>query len=119
MILDRVPAGKGISRNDFNVIIEIPRRRSIKYELDKDTGAMFVDRSWAPPCSTRPTTAVPQTPVGRWRSGGRAGGHRSRFRQVGVVVRCRALGVLKMEDDRASTPSWWPCRWKNSAADAP
>lgn len=44
MILDRVPAGKDIP-NDFNVIIEIPAAGApIKYELDKDTGAMFVDR---------------------------------------------------------------------------
>jgi inorganic pyrophosphatase len=44
MNLDRVPAGKDVP-NDCNVIIEIPMRGDpIKYEVDKETGARFVDR---------------------------------------------------------------------------
>ena len=44
MNLDRVPAGKDVP-NDCNVIIEIPMHGDpIKYEVDKETGAVFVDR---------------------------------------------------------------------------
>jgi inorganic pyrophosphatase len=44
MSLDRVPVGRDIP-NDFNVIIEIPAHgEPIKYEVDKESGAMFVDR---------------------------------------------------------------------------
>ena len=44
MNLDRVPAGNDVP-NDCNVIIEIPMRGDpIKYEVDKETGAVFVDR---------------------------------------------------------------------------
>jgi len=44
MNLDRVSSGRDLP-NDFNVIIEIPMNADpIKYEVDKDTGAMFVDR---------------------------------------------------------------------------
>ena len=44
MILDRVSSGKNVP-NDVNVIIEIPSHSDpVKYEVDKDTGAMFVDR---------------------------------------------------------------------------
>jgi len=44
MILDRVSCGKNVP-NDINVIIEIPSHSDpIKYEVDKETGAMFVDR---------------------------------------------------------------------------
>ncbi len=44
MNLDRVPAGRDVP-NDCNVIIEIPMRGDpIKYEVDKETGAVFVDR---------------------------------------------------------------------------
>ena len=44
MNLDRVSSGTDIP-NDFNVIIEIPMHADpIKYEVDKKTGAMFVDR---------------------------------------------------------------------------
>ena len=44
MNLDRVGSGRDVP-NDFNVIIEIPMNADpIKYEVDKETGALFVDR---------------------------------------------------------------------------
>ena len=44
MILDRVSSGKNVP-SDVNVIIEIPSHSDpVKYEVDKETGAMFVDR---------------------------------------------------------------------------
>jgi inorganic pyrophosphatase len=44
MSLDRVTAGSDVP-NDCNVVIEIPMRADpIKYEVDKATGAVFVDR---------------------------------------------------------------------------
>jgi hypothetical protein len=45
MSLNNVPAGRDVP-NDFNVIIEIPMNADpIKYEVDKDTGAIFVDKA--------------------------------------------------------------------------
>lgn len=41
--MKNIPAGKN-PPNDINVIIEIPKDGSIKYELDKDSGVVFVDR---------------------------------------------------------------------------
>ena len=44
MNLDRVTSGRSLP-DDFNVIIEIPMNADpIKYEVAKDTGALFVDR---------------------------------------------------------------------------
>jgi inorganic pyrophosphatase len=44
MNLDRVDSGRDVPR-DINGIIEIPLRGDpVKYEVDKATGAMFVDR---------------------------------------------------------------------------
>ncbi len=44
MILDRVDAGRNLP-DEFNVIIEIPAHSDpVKYEVDKETGALFVDR---------------------------------------------------------------------------
>jgi len=44
MNLDRVGSGNDVP-NEINVIIEIPAHSDpVKYELDKKTGAMFVDR---------------------------------------------------------------------------
>ena len=94
MNLDRVPPGRELP-NDFNVIIEIPMNGDpIKYELDKETGAMFVDRFMSTamfyPCNYGyiPRTLSPDgdpvdvlviTPVPLI---------------TGVVVRCRPVGML-------------------------
>ena len=44
MSLNDVPAGKNLP-DEVNVIIEIPAFSSpVKYEVDKDSGALFVDR---------------------------------------------------------------------------
>ena len=49
MQLDKVNPGINPS-NDINVIVEIPRYGlAIKYEVDKETGAMFVDRFMSTP----------------------------------------------------------------------
>ncbi len=99
MALISVSAGKN-SPDEFNVIVEIPAHSDpIKYEVDKDTGALFVDRfmmtSMHYPCNYG---YVPETisddgdpvdvlvitpfPVA-----------------MGAVVPCRPIGVLKMDDE--------------------
>ncbi|KQV27255.1 inorganic diphosphatase [Massilia sp. Root335] len=99
MSLNNVNAGRDVP-NDFNVVIEIPMNADpIKYEVDKESGAIFVDRfmgtamhypcnyGYIPntiaddgdPCDVLVITPFPLIP--------------------GVVVRCRALGVLKMTDE--------------------
>ncbi|MBU0708742.1 inorganic diphosphatase [Patescibacteria group bacterium] len=41
--LKDLPAGKN-APDEVNVVIEIPQESNIKYEIDEETGAMFVDR---------------------------------------------------------------------------
>jgi inorganic pyrophosphatase len=84
----------------FNVIIEIPMNADpIKYEVDKESGALFVDRFMSTamhyPCNYG---YIPQTlsddgdPVDVLVI--------TPFPLVpGVVVPCRAIGVLKMDDE--------------------
>lgn len=85
---------------DVNVIIEIPAHSEpIKYEVEKKTGALFVDRFLATPMhypcdygyipKTLSTDGDPvdvlvitPTPVNR-----------------GSVLRCRPIGMLNMEDE--------------------
>jgi inorganic pyrophosphatase len=44
MDIDRIPIGRN-PPHEINVIIEIPQGGApVKYEIDKDSGAMFVDR---------------------------------------------------------------------------
>ncbi|RMW97822.1 inorganic diphosphatase [Allofranklinella schreckenbergeri] len=84
----------------FNVIIEIPQNADpIKYEVDKETGAIFVDRfintamfypanyGYVPQTLSGdgdPVDVLVLTPYAL---------------QPGVVVPCRALGMLRMEDE--------------------
>ncbi|ACO74361.1 inorganic diphosphatase [Laribacter hongkongensis] len=99
MNLDRIPAGKDLP-NDFNVVIEISANAApIKFEFDKDSGAIFVDRfmgtsmmypanyGFVPQTLSDdgdPVDVLVVTPF---------------VLQPGVVVRCRALGMIKMEDE--------------------
>lgn len=99
MILDRVNPGKSVP-DDVNVIIEIPLRgEPVKYEMDKDTGAMMVDRFMSTamhyPCNygyiphtlcedEDPADVLVITPVPLI---------------TGSVVRCRPVGVLDMTDE--------------------
>lgn len=99
MNLDRVEPGRDVP-NDINVIIEIPAHADpVKYEVDKDTGAMFVDRfmntAMHYPCNYGyvphtlsadgdPVDVLVVTPVPLI---------------TGSVVRCRPVGVLKMTDE--------------------
>lgn len=100
MILERVTAGNAIP-NDLNVIIEIPANADpVKYEVDKETGALFVDRflgtAMRYPCNYGyipdtlcedgdPLDVLVVTP----------------FPLVsGCVVRCRPLGLLNMTDEK-------------------
>ena len=43
MDVSRIPTGRD-APHDINVVIEIPQGSSVKYEIDKDSGAVFVDR---------------------------------------------------------------------------
>jgi inorganic pyrophosphatase len=99
MSLDQVSPGKNVP-DAFNVIIEIPMNADpVKYEVDKETGAIFVDRfmstamhyptnyGYVPktisgdgdPVDVLVITPVPLIP--------------------GVVVTCRPIGILKMQDE--------------------
>ena len=99
MSLNNVPAGRDVP-NDFNVIIEIPMNADpIKYEVDKETGALYVDRfmgtSMHYPCNygyVPDTIADDGDPVDVLVI--------TPFPLIpGVVVRCRPIGVLKMMDE--------------------
>jgi len=99
MGLTNVEAGSKLP-DEFNVVIEIPMTADpVKYEVDKESGALFVDRFMTTamhyPCNYG---YVPRTlsddgdPVDVLVL--------APFPVVcGAVVRCRALGMLEMEDE--------------------
>jgi inorganic pyrophosphatase len=99
MNLDRVTPGDRVP-DEVNVIIEIPSRSDpVKYEVDKETGAMMVDRFMSTamyyPCNYGyvphtlsedgdPVDILVITPVPLI---------------SGSVIRCRPVGMLKMADE--------------------
>jgi inorganic pyrophosphatase len=99
MNLDRVSPGNNLP-NQINVIVEIPAHSDpVKYEIDKDTGAMYVDRfmntAMHYPCNYGyvphtlskdgdPVDVLVLTPVPLI---------------SGSVVCCRPVGILKMTDE--------------------
>lgn len=99
MNIDKVPAGKDVPEN-VNVIIEIPALSTpVKYELDKESGALYVDRFLSTPMfypanygfiphtlaeDGDPTDVLVVTPTPLMH---------------GAVIPVRPVGVLKMSDE--------------------
>lgn len=101
MNLAMIPTGKA-PPHDINVVVEIPQGSQVKYELDKDSGAVVVDRflftpmaypaayGFIPgtladdgdPADVLVLTPAPVVP--------------------GCVIRARPIGVLHMEDEAGS-----------------
>ncbi len=99
MFIDAIPIGKN-PPNDINVIIEVPvGGEPIKYELDKASGTLFVDRFLYTPMRYPGNYGfVPHTlsadgdPIDVLVCNTRA-------ILPGAVMNCRPVGVLVMEDD--------------------
>ena len=99
MGLDLVPTGKN-PPDEINVIIEIPKdAEPVKYEVDKESGAIFVDRILSTPMRYPCNYGyVPNTVCGD--------GDPADVLvvlpmplQAGSVIKCRPIGVLQMTDD--------------------
>ncbi len=99
MALSLVPTGNDVP-NEINVIIEIPKdAEPVKYEVDKSTGAIFVDRILSTPMRYPCNYGyVPRTLCGD--------GDPVDVLVIlplalvpGSVIRCRPVGMLKMTDE--------------------
>ncbi|MBM4238341.1 MAG: inorganic diphosphatase [Gammaproteobacteria bacterium] len=102
MALELVPTGKDVP-NDVNVIIEIPKDADpVKYEVDKATGAIFVDRILSTPMRYPCNYGyIPHTLCGD--------GDPADVLVIlplplvpGSVIRCRPVGVMLMQDEAGS-----------------
>jgi inorganic pyrophosphatase len=99
MGLDLVATGRDVP-NEINVIIEIPKdAEPVKYEVDKATGAIFVDRILSTPMRYPCNYGyVPHTLCGD--------GDPADVLVIlplplipGSVIRCRPVGMLQMTDE--------------------
>jgi inorganic pyrophosphatase len=99
MDISKIPVGKNPPW-DINVIVEVPVGGDpVKYEMDKESGALFVDRimhtSMRYPCNYG---FIPQTLSDDGDPADVLIVARSQF-IPGCVVRVRPIGVLMMEDE--------------------
>jgi inorganic pyrophosphatase len=98
MDISKIPTGKA-PPSDIYVVIEIPQGSAVKYEVDKDSGAIFVDRFLFTPMAYPaaygfipgtladdgdPVDAMVLTPDAV---------------VPGAVIRARPIGVLLMSDE--------------------
>ncbi|XYK79082.1 MAG: inorganic diphosphatase [Labrenzia sp.] len=99
MRIDAVPIGKN-PPEDINVIVEVPvGGEPIKYEMDKEAGAMYVDRFLYTPMRYPGNYGfVPHTLCG---DGDPIDVVVVNQRPVvpGAIMTCRPIGVLLMEDE--------------------
>src|SRR3546814_4586117 len=102
MGLDHVPTGSNVPE-EINVVIEIPKdAEPVKYEVDKDSGAIFVDRILSTPMRYPCNYGyIPRTICGD--------GDPADVLVIlplplipGSVIRCRPVGVLRMSDEAGS-----------------
>ncbi len=102
MGLDLVPTGNNVP-DEINVIIEIPKdAEPVKYEVDKASGAIFVDRILSTPMRYPCNYGyIPRTLCGD--------GDPADVMVIlplplipGSVIRCRPVGVLRMSDEAGS-----------------
>ncbi|MGI3776230.1 MAG: inorganic diphosphatase [Janthinobacterium lividum] len=98
MDVTKITTGKN-PPHDLHVVIEIPQGSQVKYEIEKESGAIFVDRFLFTPMAYPaaygfipgtladdgdPADALVLTPVAV---------------VPGAVIRCRPIGMLEMEDE--------------------
>lgn len=99
MDVSKIPTGRA-PPGDINVVVEIPEGSAVKYEVDKASGAVFVDRFLFTPTvypaaygfipgtlaeDGDPADALVLTPAAV---------------VPGAVIRARPIGMLLMEDEK-------------------
>ena len=98
MDVSKLSTGKDVPR-DINVVIEIPQGSCVKYEIDKESGAMVVDRFLFTPMAY--PAAYGFIPGTLAEDGDPAEALVLMPAAVvpGAVIRARPIGVLLMEDE--------------------
>jgi inorganic pyrophosphatase len=98
MDISKLSPGKDLP-NDIYVVIEIPQGSQVKYEVDKDSGAIFVDRFLFTPMAYPAAYGfIPGTLAA---DGDPADALVLAPAPIvpGAVIRCRPIGMLQMEDE--------------------
>lgn len=98
MDVSKLPTGKA-PPHDINVVIEIPQGSSVKYEVDKESGAVVVDRFLFTPMAYPAAYGfIPGTLAD---DGDPADALVLMPGHVvpGAVIRARPIGMLQMEDE--------------------
>jgi inorganic pyrophosphatase len=99
MDVSKIPTGRAPPQDIF-VVVEIPQGSAVKYEVDKESGAMFVDRFLF--TATAYPSAYGFIPGTLAEDGDPADALVLIPSQVvpGAVIRARPIGMLRMEDEK-------------------
>ena len=99
MSIDKISVGKDVP-NDINVIIEVTAGSNVKYEMDKESGCLFVDRflqtqmfypanyGYIPHTLADDGDPLDALVFTRWKLA------------EGSVIRSKPIGVVYMEDEK-------------------
>lgn len=90
---------KGNMADDIKVLIEIPEGSNIKYELDEETGEMTIDRLMPTAFSYPVSYGLVLNTHGEDGDALDALIFISKQVAPNVVIKCKVLGVLEMEDE--------------------
>lgn len=102
MDIKKIKAGKNPEKGEINVLVEIPQGGNVKYEIDKESGAIMVDR-FLYTAMNYPFNYgfVPNTLSGD--------GDPSDIVVLsehpvmpGMVIACQVIGMLEMEDEEGT-----------------
>ena len=99
MDIAKIPTGAN-PPHDINVVIEIPQGSGVKYEVDKASGAVFVDRFLFTPMAYPAAYGfIPGTMAG---DGDPADALVLTPMHIvpGAIIRCRPIGMLLTEDEK-------------------
>ncbi len=84
---------------DIKILIEIPEGSNVKYELDEETGEMTVDRLMPTAMSYPVNYGLIEGTLGEDGDALDALVFISKRIVPGVVIKCRVIGLLEMEDE--------------------
>ncbi len=85
--------------SDINVVIEIPQGSQVKYEIDKDSGAVVVDRFLFTPMAYPAAYGFIPNTLAEDGDPADALVLATAAMIPGCVIRCRPIGMLEMEDE--------------------
>lgn len=106
MNIKNIPAGKDIKAGMVNVLVEIPKNGDIKYEIDYESGALFVDRFLYTSMSYPFNYGMVPGTLGDDGDAVDVLVLSEKIVEPGCVIPSQIIGMLEMEDEEGMDPKF-------------